>query len=74
MGPQGDPGTCSCDITRPEFDALLKRVEALEPECTSPVAEICDYLDNDCDDLVDEDFENLGSICWAGEGVCRTYG
>lgn len=34
-------------------------------QCTAqtPSAEICDYIDNDCDDLTDEDFPNLGDGC-----------
>ncbi|MGD9265060.1 MAG: MopE-related protein [Lysobacterales bacterium] len=33
-------------------------------------AEACDYLDNDCDGMVDEDFPTLGSVCSAGVGIC----
>jgi hypothetical protein len=73
-GPQGEPGTCFCDVSSQEFDALEARVQALEGGCTTPEPEICDYRDNDCNGEVDEGFENLGTICWAGAGVCRTYG
>ncbi|UCH82336.1 MAG: hypothetical protein JSW20_06795 [Nitrospiraceae bacterium] len=39
-----------------------------------PTAELCDGLDNDCDNDVDEDFVNLGNNCTAGTGVCETTG
>ena len=38
-----------------------------------PEAEICDEEDDDCDGLVDEDFE-LGEVCGNGEGACRREG
>jgi hypothetical protein len=72
-GPEGAPGTCSCDITRAEFDELLIRVQTLEGDCT-PQPEICDYLDNDCDGEVDENFPNLGALCSAGWGLCTNGG
>ncbi len=37
-------------------------------------AERCDGLDNDCDDAIDEDFEDLSDSCEAGIGECYRSG
>jgi hypothetical protein len=39
----------------------------------NPQAEICDTLDQDCDDRIDEGF-NLGQACQNGVGLCRRNG
>ena len=36
--------------------------------------EICDGLDNDCDERVDEDYADLGRPCRPGVGACRREG
>ncbi|MBI3183501.1 MAG: putative metal-binding motif-containing protein [Myxococcales bacterium] len=40
----------------------------------NPSAELCDGLDNDCDNLADETFSNLGQACNSGVGVCQRSG
>lgn len=52
-------------------------IDVKDPPCQT--AEICDYRDNDGDDLVDEDFPSndpgtVGAPCFAGMGACRRSG
>ena len=39
-----------------------------------PTDEVCNFVDDDCDDEIDEDFPQLGEICQAGLGACRADG
>lgn len=41
--------------------------------CT-PTAEVCDGLDNDCDEAVDEDVADIVTECSAGVGACFAEG
>ena len=39
-----------------------------------PSVETCDGLDNDCDGSIDEDFDDKGKVCSAGQGECLANG
>ena len=57
---------------------LICTREQVEPVCTAttPVAESCNFLDDDCDGNTDEGelFADVGSICDVGAGSCRRVG
>ena len=36
--------------------------------------DLCNGLDDDCDGEIDEDFDELGSACASGLGVCHSEG
>jgi len=57
----GDGGDNDCDGL----------IDVFDPQCQTP--EICDSLDNDGDQVVDNGFE-LGQECFAGSGACRASG
>ena len=40
----------------------------------TPMADACNFLDDDCDGAVDESFATLGTLCSAGVGACLSYG
>ncbi len=39
-----------------------------------PVDELCNGVDDDCDQSVDEDFPDKGTVCTVGTGVCKDTG
>ena len=39
-----------------------------------PVDEVCDGLDNDCDETADEGFDGLDELCLVGVGACLRTG
>jgi len=43
-----------------------------DPDCTSP--ELCDYVDNDNNGIVDDPYPELDLPCTKGEGVCAAKG
>ena len=53
--------------------------DGLGTECsaapgTPSAEEFCDSLDNDCDNKIDEDFPDKGSLCTTGVGACLRGG
>jgi len=71
QGLKGDPGTCSCDVSadefnalKAEFNALKARVAALETGQCHPVPEVCNGRDDNCDNIPDN-----GATCSNG-GQC----
>jgi hypothetical protein len=40
----------------------------------TPMPETCNFVDDDCDAMVDEAFPTLGDLCTAGVGACLAYG
>jgi hypothetical protein len=79
QGPKGDPGTCSCEVSLEEFNALKARVVALEGEggggCPA-VPETCNGKDDDCDGTADngatcgEGQQCVNGQCISGRGGC----
>ena len=45
-----------------------------DPRRRTGARELCDGIDNDCNDRVDEAFERLGDECSAGPGACARVG
>ena len=64
----GQAGVCAPGTTTCQGGALgcLRNV--------GPSAELCDGLDNDCNNQIDETFADLATGCSAGQGVCFRTG
>ncbi|MGM0576472.1 MAG: MopE-related protein [Myxococcota bacterium] len=56
--------TCSDDGSGTACDAVP----------AAPSTEICDNLDNDCDGETDQGFDDKGTVCQVGQGVCARAG
>lgn len=52
---------------------LITGVPKCDGDDRVPTAELCDGIDNDCDQNTDEGFY-LGQPCWEGFGLCRQTG
>jgi hypothetical protein len=70
IGTQGELETQMC------IGRMICTTEQLDPVCTAetPVAELCNYLDDDCDGSTDESFPDRGELCTVGQGVCQRFG
>ncbi len=73
-------GACVGDCVDADGDGFGVGCEA-GPDCDdgdgdiNPDAqEVCDGVDNNCDEQTDEGFDDLGSQCEVGQGVCAATG
>ena len=55
---------------------LICTADNPQPVCTAtaPTAELCNFLDDDCDGETDEGFEGRGDVCIVGLGTCQQVG
>jgi hypothetical protein len=74
LGTSCTAGVGACEAT----GSFICTVNGLGTECDAtpgtPTAELCDGLDNDCDNSIDEDFPNLDTVCTVGVGACEGSG
>jgi hypothetical protein len=75
LGTTCSAGSGACEAT----GVMVCAVDGSGPVCDAvpgePTAELCDGLDNDCNDIVDDDFLiDLGTACTAGLGECEASG
>ncbi len=40
----------------------------------TPAAELCNFIDDNCNNSIDETFPNVGDLCSAGMGACKQFG
>jgi hypothetical protein len=71
------PTSTTCGIGECSSTGQTTCVGGVEGDtCTpgTPSTEVCDGLDNNCDNSIDEDFANLGTACAVGAGACEATG
>ncbi len=65
-------GACERDSTRvcaPDGQSTI-----CDASAGNGAAELCNGADDDCDEVADETFPDLGALCTAGQGVCARDG
>lgn len=74
LGTLCSPGIGACQ----RFGSMRCNTAGDGVECSvtagAPGVELCNQLDDDCDNKTDETFTTLGSSCSVGLGVCTRYG
>ena len=80
--PDNNPGTTDpgCDVTTGVCQGICQIGSMRCPNpgnCqgdVGPSPELCNGVDDDCDGVIDDGFENLGEPCSAGQGACLAAG
>jgi len=67
-------GGVACGIDTGECQRGVTKCTAAKLICENeikPTAEVCDGLDNDCNDKIDDGVPGIGDLCGTDEGECR---
>ena len=69
-------GDGSCNPVDEDNDGYNNDLDCNDnnPSVNPGASELCNYLDDNCDGSVDEDFGDLGAVCEVGEGACNRIG
>ncbi len=73
-----DNGVCCLDIDGDNagigYQCTAFDCDETNPEINEAATEVCDYRDNNCDNLIDEGWDTLGATCFEGQGQCLSSG
>jgi hypothetical protein len=62
------------ELTCDAYDVCGTTESVCAKACPQSPAEICDGLDNDCDNVIDNGFDDLTATCYVGVGECLDKG